>query len=566
MPGLVGFIDFCKRINDPVLLLEKMRDIITHQPFYVKDELFSYNNFYASRSHINIAQKKSQPSEVGGVYCWLDGEFINRDELKTLIKETMDFSDPELLLRLYIEIPDFEFLLKIDGTYSAVILDTNVNKLFLLTDRYGLRDIYWMHKEGQLAWASEIKALTLMPGFSLEINRAGVENLLRWRYFFDDETWFKDIRMLLPSTVLSYDLKDGSTSMRRYWSYDDIGAIPKDVNEDVLIETIAELFSSAVGKCSLYEGRVGLTLSGGLDSRALLAAMPDLGYPVPAVTFGKKGCADVRIAAMVTKKTNASHYVFELRPDNWFPPRFKGVWWTDGQLSFIHMHGIEFMPEIKKLFDVHMNGFAGDAVLGGSFVGLRDLTATQKFNQHVRRFTNTGKKLINVFVESRLPFMSNKLFETALGIPAEMKNDSAIYKKFLLKHYPELYMDIPWQKTGLPITAGKVQVKFKRLLKRIKNKFNKGLRKLGLTPDDNDIYSDYALWLRLEPVKSIIIKILTAKDALYPEWIPRETVLSVLNDHMSGIDHSEKLGVFLTSEIWLQQILNGKYRTYESLF
>jgi asparagine synthase (glutamine-hydrolysing) len=97
-------------------------------------------------------------------------------------------------------------------------------------------------------------------------------------------------------------------------------------------------------------GQVGLALSGGLDSRAILAAIPDSNRPIHAVTFGKIGSNDIKFAAIAAKIKGATRHVFEISGEGWLQSRFSKAWYTDGQLDLQHMHPVDTGKSMGDFF------------------------------------------------------------------------------------------------------------------------------------------------------------------------------------------------------------------------
>lgn len=586
MPGLVGFTCYGLERPSSIKVLCKMRDMISHHDFYIKDELYCDGFVCSSRSHINVTQKEPQPYFQDGLYIWLDGEFYNQQEMIP----SANMADPKILLQFYRNDRDFSFLKVIDGFYSAVIYDSLQAKIHLITDRYGLRHLHWTIYKGQLVWASEVKAFLSLTGYSPEINKKAVEEFIDIGYLLDDKTWFKNIEMLSSGTVLTWDIKKQTMKKNRYWWWDKIRPSTKEYNEDEISEELGELFVNAVERRTKENDKHGLLLSGGLDSRAVLAAAPIFKSTLNVFTFGKKGCDDIRIAESAAKVKGAAHHVFEITKDNWLTPRLNGVWWTDGDFDLMHMHGIEAIGLIRSLFDINLSGFAGDLVLGGSFLkdkryldsmncgiiaeAMRCNPAyLEKFDDYLnltksdyyflqnrkRRFAIGGAKLLLTEMEQRMPFLDNKLIEFVYSLPDLPRFRSYIYKKTLLKAFPRYYEKIPWQQTGVPISWPLSASNAVSFVKRVNRKMIKELNRLGINIDNAYSYTDYPNWLRQEPARSFCYSVLNNPSAIYPEYISKNQVLETYKRHLAGKNHSEEICRYLTFEVWLQQVFEGKY-------
>lgn len=583
MPGIVGFTKGNR--TNCINILKKMQCSITHYDYYRKGKMFCDEYVCATGSYINTMQG-DQPHIHSGVYVWLDGEFFNSNELREVFLECSNYdTDAEILIRLYKNYSDFSFLRKIDGLYSAIIYDKNKGKVYLITDRYGLRHLYFMIYNGQLYWSSEVKSMLEIPGFGPKINNETLSEFFALGYPLENRTWFEQVELLPSGTVTTWNLKTCTLEQNQYWWWNEIKPFKGNIDENEIVEELGNRFVQAVEKRS--EGRIGLTLSGGLDSRAILAAMPKYTDFIHAVTFGKRHSADVQLARRAAYVKGAKHHTVELSGVNWIEPRFQGVWWTDGQLDLMHMHGIEAKSIIANYMDINLNGFAGDAILGGSclindrtsdIVSTEDIrklfsyTSTADFDvishlylkqyktltkpdyvflqNRVRRFTFSGTKIGLVTTEQRKPFYDNNLIEFIYSLPDTFRYKSYIYKKMLLRYFPLFFEKIPWQKTGVPISWSTDKVN--RNLNLIQN----------LKSNKTSNYTDYPAWIKQKPAKFIFEEILlNNKNALYENFISKEKVLREWQAHINNEKvYSINLCRYLTFEIWLQQVYEKKYR------
>ncbi|MBC7293415.1 MAG: hypothetical protein H5T84_04775, partial [Thermoleophilia bacterium] len=192
-------------------------------------------------------------------------------------------------------------------------------------------------------------------------------------YILGDKTFFEGIRLLPGASIV---VLDGSRMLlQRYWNWTDIGKNTGIAYQEALRE-LGRLWLKAVERRLDYR-RVGVFLSGGLDSRAIAAAVPRERRPFWAVTFGKKGCLDERIAARVCRVLGLNHEVVELGPQTWYPYIERGVYLTDGQLNVVHNHTMRAGQIAKNYFDIVLNGFAGDLVAGGSFLDKVELDGSE---------------------------------------------------------------------------------------------------------------------------------------------------------------------------------------------
>ena len=152
------------------------------------------------------------------------------------------------------------------------------------------------------------------------------------------------------------------------------------ITENEAIDEFARLLKNAVAKRSSGNHRTGIFLSGGLDSRAILAAFPEADYPVQALTYGQKGSPDIEIARIVAKVNNVEHHVIDLNRENWIDGRIQNIWRSDGQFSFYHMHSLIAYQNAVDHFAVNLDGIGGSS-LKGSYVNKIKIHQKQPINK-----------------------------------------------------------------------------------------------------------------------------------------------------------------------------------------
>jgi len=574
-----------------------MRQLLRHFEWYTDGAAYSDGQVYSSGTHLGVIGQREQPLESGNrFYLWVEGEFYNQEELKGKYDVTSAY-DGELFLDIYGKTESFDFLRHIDGYYVAVFYDKLRSMVYLITDRYGLKPLYWAVINGNLVWSSELKGFLEYDNFKIDIVREAVRQFFDVGYLLENRTWFEGVELMPPASVLAFNIQESDVKITHYWSWNDIRRVEPAPDETELAEELGRLFKDAVRKRVRKDERIGITLSGGLDSRAILAAVPDDYEPLHTFTFGQEGCQDMAIARRVGAIKAAIHHTLVISLENWLAPRISGVWMSDGSYSLLHMHGSEFHNEIKTFIDFNLNGFAGDLILGGSYLRednldraitpelakvimrstvektdfadwyLTDKTDPYFINNRVRRFTNSGSILMAKLIEQRKPFFDNNLIELVYSLSDFLRYKSRIYGKMLLSSFPAYFRDVPWQKTGCPIGYSDVLVKFITFKNRVAKRLRRETGRItGMRYRDLQNYTDYANWLRQEPARSFFENVLYAKDAVYPAYIDKAGVYRSLKGHLEGKENRhDELCAVLTFELWLRQVFEGKYRKRQTL-
>ncbi len=559
MPGLIGFTDKHHKYNSDMLL--NMRGLLRHFDSYIDEEIYSNKDIYASRTHLGIINQGRQPYIYNNRFLgWLEGEFYNQEELKSKYNVT-SANDDELLVNIYNKNRSFGFLPDIDGYYAAIVYDKEKDKVYLITDRYGFKPLYWGIINDDLMWSSELKGFLGHIDFRPVMDREAVKEFFDVGYLLENRAWFEHIELVPSASILTFDIESSKVQIQHYWSWNEIKPMENPIDEKELAKELSRLFIESVRRRVNNNERIGITLSGGLDSRAILAAVPENYKPLHTFTFGQESCEDIKIASRVSKIKRATHHILIVNSDNWLMPRVNGVWKSDASFSLLHMHGIEFCDEYKSYVDFNLNGIWGGTI-GGLFINMSPNQSEEYgLKNRSRRFTSQALALGEAWLIHRRPFSDKEFSDLVFSIPKSLRQNSYIYNKMLLSTFPEYYNNIPWQTTGYPISYPNRLVKLLKFKNRVVNKLKRESQRFGFNFRDLRSYTDYPAWIRQEPAKSFFENLFLNKNALYPEYIDRNKIHSYLRDHRERkANYHNELCLALTFELWLQQVFEGKYR------
>src|SRR5689334_15923333 len=160
-------------------------------------------------------------NEDGSVQVIFNGEIYNFLDLREdLVKKGHQFqthSDTEVLVHLYEEVGERlpEYL---NGMFAFAIWDKRKQELFLARDPFGKKPLYYSTAVPglRIAFGSELKTLTLLPGFDTEINPRAIADFLVFGYIADPDTVYEGVGKLMPGHSLLLP-RQGAPRTRRYW-------------------------------------------------------------------------------------------------------------------------------------------------------------------------------------------------------------------------------------------------------------------------------------------------------------------------------------------------------------
>lgn len=540
--------------------------------------LHSDTNLVVHKSYVDFLETNDTGASIDGVTAWVDGEIYNTHEFES------NGSFIEVLLSHYAAKSLDQFLQKLDGIFIILIYDTREKRLLLISDRYGLRPFYLSTKGGRLTFAPEVKCFGVIESFEVSVRKDVVDCFIELEHFLGNVTWLDGVALIKPASVYTYALPEGKLRMHHYWSWSNIK--PTAVSFDDAAQQIGSLLDQANKKRFFGAYPVGVGLSGGLDSRAILAAV-HLNHPV-TYTFGLPDSQDVLVAKQVAEHAGVKHVYFDIRAEDWLADRFAGVWKTDGMLNMYHMHYSHLMDRIRQLMAVNLSGFLGDVVLGGSymnkkgklFVNKRPDQSTayfyygryaefcdpadsffdiEKVDPYVmynrgRRMIGMGAEEANKTIPQRLPFMDVNLMDFAYSLPDDFRVNSKVYDKALLIRYPEFYRTLPNASTGVPIHD------HPSVLLNVKEKYYKVKEMIRYKMGMATSYTDVNNWIKEPAAAKRIGQLLDVDQAIYPNFTSRNFKREFLEPHLQGkANYRKQIMGALTFEIWLQQLLNKKF-------
>lgn len=203
----------------------------------------------------------------------VNGEIYNYRDLKSeLINKGAQFhsdSDSEVLLwGFYFE--GETFFQKIRGMYAAAIWDkrNDTPRLILLRDRQGIKPLHYSWIGGDIAFASELKSLTCLPGFTQKIDTFALDHYLTLGYIPSPLTIYENTFKVCPGEYAVFE--NGKIRRETYWQI----TCPKEKYKgsfDDAVEELDHLLNQAVKEQLVSDVPLGAFLSGGIDSSLICA-------------------------------------------------------------------------------------------------------------------------------------------------------------------------------------------------------------------------------------------------------------------------------------------------------
>jgi asparagine synthase (glutamine-hydrolysing) len=280
MCGFLG-IAATRPVRDPTWF-SAGRDVMGHRGPDDSGEWWS-NDSRVGLGHrrlsiLDLSPLGHQPmrDEARGITIVFNGEIYNHRELREELSAQgfvfCSHSDTEVLLAAYAAWGQ-DCLARVNGMFAFALYDTQRRTMLLARDRAGEKPLFYRLERGVIYFASELKALMTNTALPRRIDMEALDCYLAMGFVPGQRCILQDYNKLPPAHVLTFDLRNGATRVRRYWSVpklsnERVGAI----DETALLDELEVLLEDAVGRQLVADVPVGILLSGGVDS-SLVTAM-----------------------------------------------------------------------------------------------------------------------------------------------------------------------------------------------------------------------------------------------------------------------------------------------------
>ena len=278
MCGICGFSYRAFQPEQTESILKSMCDTMVHRG--PDDWGLHYDGLMAlgmRRLSIIDLQTGHQPitNEDQSIWVVLNGEIYNFPEIReNLVKKGHRFTtktDTEIIVHLYEE--KGEGLIEdINGMFGLAIWDAKKRRLILARDRLGIKPLHYMcTKDGEIVFASELKALLKYPDWTPRMDLESLNLYLTYEYVPTPKTIFKDVFKLPPGHMLIFE--KGHLRLKEYWDLDYSSGRnhAKGLSEKACEEELLDLLSASVKRRLISDVPLGTFLSGGIDSSTVTA-------------------------------------------------------------------------------------------------------------------------------------------------------------------------------------------------------------------------------------------------------------------------------------------------------
>jgi asparagine synthase (glutamine-hydrolysing) len=474
MPGLVGVIskqkpENCKRQIGTMLATMQYEDFYSSGE-YDNPDMSVYVGWTGHTKSFSDCLPVT--SRTGVSTLFFAGEVFDDLQEPSTDKSEGDANKARSLTRLYEECGE-DFLRKLNGWFCGLLIDTHRGKAFLFNDRYGMHRVFFHEGKDGFYFSSEAKALLAVLPEVREFDPKGLGEFLTCGCTLGNRSLYRGLNVLPPGSLWTF--VDGEIKTRG--SYFDLGCwvAQQHLDEKRFLPLVVESFGGLVKKYSRGSLPIGISLTGGLDSRMIMACLNKTPGKYPCYTFGSlyRDTFDVQVAREVAKACRQPHHELVLREDflRDFPSYLeKAVYISDGYLGMSGAAELYVNSLARNIAPVRLTGNYGGELLRGvrafkyevpkgafvspdlipylnearaTFKGLETKDAVSFALFHQAPSQGYGRLAIERSqVVLRTPFMDNDLVKLVYQAPPDLLKGEELSISIISQNNPNL-LDIP---------------------------------------------------------------------------------------------------------------------------
>ncbi|MCP5101547.1 MAG: hypothetical protein GY943_38875, partial [Chloroflexi bacterium] len=323
----------------------------------------TYEQWVSATKNVGLASEK--PAQLKNatqtmqysqqdVICFVDG-VVYPDKSSTA-PELADPHPAKTLLQQYLN-SGIDCLRRINGSFVVAWWHQQEKKLIIATDKIGYRQLYYTHQPTGLFFSTYLARLPAMLTGTPEINEAAFAELLAYRNILGEQTLIKNINLLPTGSALIYEA--GRANCYKYWRHDEI--VPYGRYDNNRLDELADIFKLAVKRSFQPNRNSLLALTGGIDSRAILAASANQNLSYSTLTDGSPYGSDAMLARSAAHHVNVPHFSQPVYPHVLGDLLVLMVAYQSGIVSTIHSHPCHYLQSPLP-FDNVISGILGGPV------------------------------------------------------------------------------------------------------------------------------------------------------------------------------------------------------------
>jgi asparagine synthase (glutamine-hydrolysing) len=483
-----------------------------------------------------------------------------------------------------------ETVRRIEGRCAGFVADQRASKCFLFNDRYG-RERLFLHADGtRTFFSSEAKAILAVAPTTRAFDPIGLAEFVASGCTLGSRSLFRDIEVLEPGMVVTFER--AGVRRRRFFNAEDLEELGL-VEGTQFLEGFAESLRAAVDRSVKGSPAVAVSLTGGLDSRMIMASLDRRPGSVPCYTFGSmyRTTSDVAVAREVATRCGQPHRVIELGSEFLadFREHFRqSVYVSDGYLGLSGAAELYVNRQARSVAPARMTGNWGGELTRGVHAfkfrlpkgGFVNPELVQCMRESASAFSSAtthpvsralfhqiplqgyGRYAIERSqVVTRTPFLADEVIQWLYRAPSDVRG-SMDTTAAVIGHRPEL-LAIPTDAGALGVRRSGMRRLWRRAVTKAEYVTSHGapdwVARLGsrLPPSlldtrflGVDKFYHFRYWMRRDLAGYVRDTLVRDSSVDLREWFDLSAVAMMVEDHIAGrANHTDAIDKLLTAAI-----------------
>jgi asparagine synthase (glutamine-hydrolysing) len=541
---------------------------------------------------LDLSAGANQPMiSARGTALAFNGEIYNFRELRAELAGLHEFrtqSDTEVIIAAYEQWGE-RCVERFNGMWALALYDGVRRQLLLSRDRLGMKPLYVAGTADGFLAASEVKGI-LAGGHKVQVDADGLNEYFTFQNIISQRTLFQGVSMIPPGCNVVVDTETGRETRREFWH---LSFAPLAGDESALQEELLALFRRAMSRHLISDVEVGATLSGGMDSSAIVALaseqLRDMHtftgfFDTTRIDGDDRSFNEREDARRIAARFRTQHHEREITPQDVIDTLPAIVWHLeDPKVGMCYtFHVISQL--VSSWVTVNLSGTGGDELFAGypwRYALIESLTDPAAFDATYYRWWSrlikdedkaaffTGKirsatspehprRVFQGLVagtEHLEPLNRALHFDAKTFLPGFLMVEDKLGMAFGLEtRFPfldrelvDFAMRIP---TRFKLRDGTAKAMMKGAFGPLLPPETLQKRKQGFTPPDKT-------WFRRE-LKEYITQMLLSRRSCLGEFIEPNYIRGVLARHEAGADERLTIWSLLFFEGWCRVFLKGE--------
>jgi asparagine synthase (glutamine-hydrolysing) len=472
MPGIVGIISN-RNSELHEKHVQKMISTMQHEAFYKKG---SYKNSHGSvhlkwTCHPNSYSDSFPVLDAEGNMMFISGELFNTNDSSIDFRKEKISDNFSNFMSVYEKKPK-DCIETLNGWFCGILIDKKQNEIILFNDRYGMHRVFIYEGPDGFYFASEAKALLAIMA-ETGFDKVGLSEFMTCGCTLGSHSLYKNISILPQASMWKF--KNGKLLSKDCYFDNRKWAEQNSLDEKRYLEQFIYTFDKAVGKYSSNKLPVGISLTGGLDTRMVMSCLGKKKGDFQCYTFGSmyRDTYDVKVAREVAKTCGLSFETLIL--GDIFLKEFpffleKAVQISDGYMGFSGAAELYLNNLARNIAPVRLTGNYGSELLRGArafkvenpkgdFLRPEMLPIVNEAKQTFKKLGNADPITFALFRQAplqgygrlgiensqvilRTPFMDNDLVKLSYRAPSSLRIGNRLSFE-VIGHYYSSLLNIP---------------------------------------------------------------------------------------------------------------------------